>query len=62
VQDLAEPDHELLRQRQIESHLVPLGLDLRERRHRGQRHRGRIDRQQPQNAKQQRRDEEQDDH
>jgi hypothetical protein len=62
VQDLAEPDHELLRQRQIESHLVAFGFDLGDRRHGRQRHGSRVDRQQPQNAKQQRRDKEQDHH
>ena len=43
---LAEPDQVLLRQRQVEPHLVPLGLDLGDGRVRRQRHRRRIDRQQ----------------
>ena len=48
-------------QRLVEAHLVALGLDLGERRVGRQRHRGRIDRQQAQDAEQQRRDDEQDD-
>ena len=60
VQNLRQPDAVLLEQRQIEAHLVALGLDLLERRIGRQRHRGRIDRQDAQDAEQQRGDDEQD--
>src|SRR5580704_9912896 len=60
VQRVGKPYQILLRQRLIEAHLATLGLDFLDRRVRRQRHRRRINRQQPQDAEQERRHDQQD--
>ena len=60
MQRIAEPDQVLLRQRLIETHVAPLRFDFVDGRIRRQRHRGRIDRKQPQHAEQKRRHDQED--